>query len=416
MKQLLFLFITTLTFAQVDSMRITFTQATDVDLYGTILYGDTIALPTTVIDTVLAGTEFLEWKPSYAGLWRIRAKSLDDSSNTSAYSSVDTVTIWRDSIPSQFTFHDSIDAAVSSQIASGGVALSGFDSAQVTVTGGDYRLSALGTWTRSPSFASTGDTLFAVDTSSASNLTKTDVRIAIAGIVDTFSVTTVAASGGHITDSLKRYWDYTDLTNGAVTAGSTNDWVDQIESIEYTTVQATITKTDTGVVYGAEAVLRLEPNTLNADSSLTVEVVLQLPSGADSTTAMGVIVVLDTSSIRGNKRLNIGWNAGTFNVLMVSWGTATWFSVRNTLPLLGKMSHIVIAWDGLDQARVWFNNVVQTDVANNGAGDTGDKIEVGGLEGNLPENSTLKLIRIYEDYFDNTKTDTNYDAVASELD
>ena len=98
----------------------------------------------------------------------------------------------RDSVPNSYLFVDQTDVAVSTQITSAGVVLAGFDSAYVNVTGGDYKIGALGSITRAMTMIHLGDTLFAVDTSSASNSTTTNVPFDIAGVVDTFSVTTVA--------------------------------------------------------------------------------------------------------------------------------------------------------------------------------------------------------------------------------
>ena len=104
----------------------------------------------------------------------------------------------RDSVPSQFTFTDSTGAAVSTQIISKALVLSGYDSALVNVVGGDYKIGNVGSITRLATTIHSGDTLFAVDTSSASGSTTTNVAFTIGGIVDTFSVTTVAGASYNI--------------------------------------------------------------------------------------------------------------------------------------------------------------------------------------------------------------------------
>lgn len=409
MKQIiLFLILTTISFSQVDSMRVTWTEATDADLYGTILYGDTIALPTTVIDTVLAGTEFLEWKPSYAGLWRIRAKSLDDSSNTSAYSSIDTVTIWRDSIPSQFTFHDSVDAAVSSQIISGGVVLSGFDSAQVTVTGGDYRLSVLGTWTRSPSFASTGDTLWAVDTSSASNSTATTVTVSIAGISDVFSVTTIAGAAAYITDSLKFYYDDDSLSNGAVSS-----WppVTGGQNLSQATAGYQPAMTDTGLVFvnGDEYMLVGSAINFAQDSICTVEMVMQIP---DSLGNDHILLQVNQTPLR----MTVGFHQGEiyFNVYTTTKGAMTRKFILGDVK--GKMTHFAFTSDGTGFTNIkgYFNGVEQTPTANTGISlDATAGIGLGAnFEQNPRAGSVIRLIRLYNDEFTSGDITTNYNSTS----
>src|SRR5574343_390738 len=96
----------------------------------------------------------------------------------------------RDSVPANYTFTDSTGAAASTQIISRALVLTNYDSAYVNVTGGDYKIGNVGSITRTATMIHSGDSLFAVDTSSASGGTKTNVVFTIGGVVDTFSVTT----------------------------------------------------------------------------------------------------------------------------------------------------------------------------------------------------------------------------------
>ena len=402
MKQILLslIFISSL-FAQVDSMRVTWTEATDADLYGTIIYGDTIALPTTVIDTVLAGTEELEWLPTYGGLWRIRAKSLDDSSNTSTYSSVDTVTIWRDSIPSQFTFLDSTGAAVSSQVISRTpVVLAGFDSAAGTVTGGDYKIGVLGSLTRASAYFSVGDSVWLADTSSASNSTATNVILTIAGIKDTFTVRTESGAATYTTDSLKLYWDDDDLTNGAI---ADNEWVDQIRSTGFLTYGTAPTMTDSGVVFSGSGVLYVStPFTVDTSMGLTLETVIKI---VDTTNAQLFTVVLGTygiSSSMVNSRFAV----------RVATALNKGSQVYST-PTYNNLIHIVITYDNADGIKIYFNGTLQTEV-NTTIGYTadGDYTRMGGVD-YYPANGTIiRLMRFYTKDLSSTEVTTNYNSAS----
>lgn len=84
-------------------------------------------------------------------MWRVALKAIDDSSNLSILSSIDTVTIrlLRDSVPDQFTFTDITDATDSTIYTSNYVTLNNFDSAYAsfigsgTGAGGSFRNAVL---------------------------------------------------------------------------------------------------------------------------------------------------------------------------------------------------------------------------------------------------------------------------------
>lgn len=90
---ILSLFFAVLSFAQVDSMEVNWVDPTATDLDSIRIYADTTASPTTWRGSVAEATESFKWLPPYAGLWRVRVRAMDDSTNLSAYSLIDTVTI-----------------------------------------------------------------------------------------------------------------------------------------------------------------------------------------------------------------------------------------------------------------------------------------------------------------------------------
>lgn len=102
-----------------------------------------------------------------------------------------------DTIPSQFTFTDVTDAAVSSYN-QGYIVVAGCDSARFYTNGTDsLKLGALGAYDVDPIWADVGDSVYMGNVASASNSTATHKILYSANgtPLDTFSVTTVAASG-----------------------------------------------------------------------------------------------------------------------------------------------------------------------------------------------------------------------------
>lgn len=94
--------------------------------------------------------------------------------------------------PSQFTFVDQTDAALSTEISSAPVVLTGMTGvATIAVLNGSYSING-GTFTTDIGIVENGDSIVVKVTSSAANSTAVVATVNIAGITDDFSVTTVA--------------------------------------------------------------------------------------------------------------------------------------------------------------------------------------------------------------------------------
>jgi hypothetical protein len=96
-------------------------------------------------------------------------------------------------IPDPFTFTDQTNVALSTQIASNEITVTGISvAAFISITGGEYSING-GDYTSEDSTVSNGNTVIVRQTSSADYSTKTDATLYIGGISDTFSLTTQAA-------------------------------------------------------------------------------------------------------------------------------------------------------------------------------------------------------------------------------
>lgn len=103
-----------------------------------------------------------------------------------------------DSTPAQFTFTDQTDVALSSTITSAPVTLTGIDTVTpCTVSNGTIDVNSSGSFASSQNY-SNNDTLRVRQTSSASNSTATNSPVDCNGVTDTFTSTTLAASGSGV--------------------------------------------------------------------------------------------------------------------------------------------------------------------------------------------------------------------------
>ena len=296
----------------------------------------------------------------------------------------------RDSVPNSYAnaFHDSIDAAVSTEILSNGIVLAGFDSAYVNVVGGDYRIGALGDTTRLATLITLGDTLWAIDTSSATNSVKTNVVFTIGGVVDTFSVTTVAASNDYLTTDLLWYWDDEDLSNGSI-----NSWADKEASYTLSYPADTSKRpimTTGGLVFGANDYLAFA-DTIDLSGTLSFEFVIEIN---DSTTDQSFF----------------GWDNGVAGTALtfVTWSTAgkvgAWADnasseVSTRVEALGfiGMKHVVVTYDGTNVPKIYLNGVQQSRIGTTAKIFSGtNQVAIGWDAQELNAGTIYRLIRVYE--------------------
>ena len=100
MRQIiLFLIFSTLTLAQVDSLRFTWARAAGGDIDSTRIYADTSwngsGTPTTLITTVGVGTEEYNMIAPYTGKWIAHVTHIDTADNESIASNTDTTTAYQ---------------------------------------------------------------------------------------------------------------------------------------------------------------------------------------------------------------------------------------------------------------------------------------------------------------------------------
>jgi len=126
-----------------------------------------------------------------------RARGRDSAGTYSVYSaSVNATTPAIDTTPDPFTFVDQTNVALSTAITSAAITVQNINSpATITVSGGTYDINASGSFTSSSGTVNSGDTVRARVTSSASNSTAANCTVTIGGVSDTFTATTLAASG-----------------------------------------------------------------------------------------------------------------------------------------------------------------------------------------------------------------------------
>lgn len=103
-----------------------------------------------------------------------------------------------DTTPNAFTFTDQTGVALSTVITSAAITVAGIDTAAaITVTGGSYEKNNSGTFVTTAGTVVNGDTIKARHTSSAVNSTAVNTIVTIGGVSDTFTSTTLAASGAN---------------------------------------------------------------------------------------------------------------------------------------------------------------------------------------------------------------------------
>jgi formylglycine-generating enzyme required for sulfatase activity len=113
--------------------------------------------------------------------------------------SVTTLASPSDTTPDPFTFTDQTNVALNTPITSNTITVSGITAAvTISITGGSYAING-GTYTSASGTVVNGNTVSVKLTSSGSYSTPISATLTIGGVSGTFSVTTLAASGGDYT-------------------------------------------------------------------------------------------------------------------------------------------------------------------------------------------------------------------------
>jgi hypothetical protein len=102
-----------------------------------------------------------------------------------------TTTVAEDLTPDAFSFTDQTDVALSASIESAAITVAGINSASaISITGGEYSIEG-GAYTSAAGTVSDGQSITVRHTSSAGFATATDTTLAIGGVSDVFTTTTV---------------------------------------------------------------------------------------------------------------------------------------------------------------------------------------------------------------------------------
>ena len=185
-----------------------------------------------------------------------------------------------DTTPNAFSFTDVTNATLSTVYTSNAITVAGINAAApISITGGTYSVNS-GAYTSAAGTVVSGNTVTVRVTSAASNSAAVNVVLTIGGISDTYTVTTVAASGGDTTPDVFSFADVTGATvstvydsNAIVVSGITGAAPISITGGAYSI---------NGGAYTAAA------GTVAANDSVTVEVT----SSASNSTAVNAVLTI----------------------------------------------------------------------------------------------------------------------------
>ncbi len=252
-----------------------FTDQTDVEL-STLTTSNTImvsGINTTTAISVLGGEYSIDGGPFTAVDGMVTAGqmvSLQQTSSADFSTTTDTVldiggvigtfsvtTRDADQTPDAFSFTDQTDVELSTLITSDAITVSGIEIAvPISVTGGEYAIDG-GPFTAADGTVSEGQSVTLQQTSSADFSTTTDTLLDIGGVMDTFSVTTLAED--LIPDAFNFPQQFDILPNTTVTSaqvtisGINSDAPVSIIGGEYSINGAPFTAAD-GIVNNADAI------------------------------------------------------------------------------------------------------------------------------------------------------------------
>ncbi|MDT8426755.1 MAG: hypothetical protein RQ733_12380, partial [Methyloprofundus sp.] len=121
-----------------------------------------------------------------------------------------------DTTPSQFSFIDQVDVALSTPVNANNLVITGINATTpISVSGGQYAVNG-GSFTASPGTVNNNDAVQVRQTSSASYATASHATLTIGGVSDTFTVTTLAEDTTSVIDSTPDAFNFLDQVDVAV--------------------------------------------------------------------------------------------------------------------------------------------------------------------------------------------------------
>ena len=317
-------------------------------------------------------------------------------------------TIAADTIPDQFTFTDDIDAVLSSYHTDY-IIVAGCDSARFYPASGDtIRIGALGTKTVSPRWADVGDTVYTFNVASGTNSTATHsiVYSSDGTPLDTFTVTTVAASGGgaHITDNLELFWNIDSVASGTI-----SEWFDDIVNYRVTPFGGDTAnspaKSGTDVIYDGNDHLR---GTTGGGT---------IPDfTGDPISIYGIVDLQDTTStallfgVARTRELTISIASNRICAYAFDGSTSYYSNVYSTA-FLGK--HVIAAtWDGSSDPDIYLDGSLRTDIGGtDGSVIADNRAFMGGdATNNSPNGTSVPLFMVYNVEHNSTQVNQNVDS------
>jgi len=278
----------------------------------------------------------------------------------------------------------------------------------------------LGVKTVSPIWLDNADTLYTFCVASGTNSTSTTSIVSSSSgtPVDTFTVTTVAASGSHVTDSLKSFWLFTDKTNGRI--NSTDSlWASSVGSQSLKGYSATYfpIKRDTGVVYvDGDEWLYTESKPYYASymqETFSVGIVVQIPD----TLGQYVLAGIETEAPEALMHHTLGVNQDAGNWSGRSFITGYYYTAGDgehkdevyfPPAIRGKSVYIVLTSDNAGNQTIYINAVSQANIHTSDAITVGEsRIFVGTQNYTLKANSVVKAVEFYNKTLTQGEIDAN---------
>ncbi|WP_051906777.1 multiheme c-type cytochrome [Methylomarinum vadi] len=200
-----------------------------------------------------------------------------------------------DTTPDTFSFIDQSDVALNTLVESNAITVGGINAATtISIDGGEYAING-GAYTSTSSSVNNGDQVVVRQASSANYATTTHATLAIGGVSDTFSVTTLADTSDNTPDAFS-FIDQTDVAlsttieSNTITVGGINTATTiSIDGGEYAVNGGAYTSTSSSVNNGDQVVVR---QASSANYSTTTHATLAIGGVSDT---FSVTTLADTS-------------------------------------------------------------------------------------------------------------------------